>query len=480
MKNTGWLDELGNATASLGEATRGLVSPSLRLGITGLSRAGKTVCITALTHNLVNAAPLPLFEPARAGRIRRCWLEPQPDPQVPRFAFEEHLAALTAGEERRWPRSTRRMSELRLMMEYEPRSLFSRTLGRDTLALDMVDYPGEWLLDLPLLDMDFEEFSALALRAAEVSPRRALATGWLRALEDIDLAAPFEEGVARKLASAYRAYLARCKATDGHFSALVPGRFLMPGDMENSPALTFSPLPRPDSSPPAGSLWHEMKRRYLAYVRHVVRPFFYDHFARLDAQLVLVDVIGALNAGPAALHDLRETLHMVLRSFRVGGSRPWARRIRRILFAATRADLLPSVQHERLKRVLALLVEEAARRAEYAGARMEVMALAAVRATREGMVEHDGEELPVIIGVPEAGEKLGDEIFDGAREAAVFPGDLPDHPRDVLREDFTGRLRFVRFRPPNVAPPMPLEPAPPFPHVRMDVMLQFLVAEALR
>ena len=36
------------------------------------------------------------------------------------------------------------------------------------------------------------------------------------------------------------------------------------------------------------------------------------------------------------------------------------------------------------------------------------------------------------------------------------------------------RLGAVR-----VAPPVPLEPAPSFPHIRMDAMLQFLLGEAL-
>ena len=41
-----------------------------------------------------------------------------------------------------------------------------------------------------------------------------------------------------------------------------------------------------------------MARRYEAYRSLVVRPFFRDHFARLDRQIVLVDMLGALNSGP--------------------------------------------------------------------------------------------------------------------------------------------------------------------------------------
>ena len=61
----------------------------------------------------------------------------------------------------------------------------------------------------------------------------------------------------------------------------------MHGDLEGSPALTFAPLVVPaDAEAPPGSLWAMMRRRYEAYKDAVVRPFFRDHFARLDRQIV--------------------------------------------------------------------------------------------------------------------------------------------------------------------------------------------------
>ena len=39
-----------------------------------------------------------------------------------------------------------------------------------------------------------------------------------------------------------------------------------------------------------------------------MRPFFRDHFARLDRQIVLVDALAALNAGPDAVRDLERAL----------------------------------------------------------------------------------------------------------------------------------------------------------------------------
>src|SRR5262245_57089238 len=96
------------------------MTPGVRLGVTGLARAGKTVFITALVRNLVAGGRLPFFAAMAEGRIARAYLEPQPDDRVARFAYEEHLAEL-AGAPPRWPESTRRLSQLRVTVEYTPR-----------------------------------------------------------------------------------------------------------------------------------------------------------------------------------------------------------------------------------------------------------------------------------------------------------------------------------------------------------------------
>ena len=104
---------------------------------------------------------------------------------------------------------------------------------------------------------------------------------------------------------AFAAYLKACKHDERALSTLPPGRFLMPGDLEGSPALTFAPLPAlGDRGRAHGSLHAMMERRYEAYKTHVVKPFFREHFARLDRQIVLIDAMQALNAGPGAVADL--------------------------------------------------------------------------------------------------------------------------------------------------------------------------------
>jgi uncharacterized protein len=451
-------------------------SPTVKLGVTGLSRSGKTVFITALVHALTKGARLPMFGAQAHGRLTRAYLEPQPDDDLPRFAYEEHLDALT-GPDRRWPESTRRMSQLRLTLEYEPQGMFARNFQSGRLHVDITDYPGEWLLDLPLMKTSFAEWSQATIEASEKEPRKRLAESWRQHMQMLDPAALDQELNAVKAAEVFTAYLARCRADEASLSSLPPGRFLMPGDLAGSPLLTFAPLDvAPGQSFAQGSLGELMARRYDAYVARVVRPFFFGHFARLDRQIVLVDALSALNAGASAVQDLKMALTQVMSCFRQGSnsifSELFGRRIDRILFAATKADMLHQSSHDRLEEILKLIVEEAMARADFWGAQVEAIALAAIRATREAKVSQRGQELPVIVGVPQAGEVIDKATFDGEKEAAVFPGDLPALAPRALDGSLEGQLRFVRFRP-------PLAEGSQFPHIRLDRGIEFLLGDRL-
>lgn len=480
---TSFTDEALIALDTLAERTTGLFSPTLRLGVTGLSRAGKTVFISSLVHNVIHGGRLPMFDARKSGRIARAYLEQQPDDAVPRFQYEDHIAALV--QERLWPESTRAISEMRLTIEYESASGWNRMFSAGKLAVDIVDYPGEWLLDLPLLGKTYAEFCADAFELAQLPARSELSEDWRRLAAAARPDADAEELTARRLAEAFTAYLRACKTDERALSTLPPGRFLMPGDLEGSPALTFAPLPPAGRTRP-GSLQAMMERRYEAYKTHVVKPFFREHIARLDRQIVLIDALQALNAGIGAMADLERALTEILACFRAGRASLltdlFLRKIDRILIAATKADHLHHESHDRLQAIVRRIADRAIKRADFSGATVDVLALAAVRATREGTVTQGRETLPVIIGTPLAGETIAGETFDGKAETAVFPGDLPQNidvlfdgePHDVAAND----IRFVRFRPPKLersTDGVTLS----LPHIRLDRALQFLMGDRL-
>ena len=447
---TTFTDEAKIALDTLSGRAAGLFSPSLRLGVTGLSRAGKTVFISALVHNLIHGGRLPLFEAQKSGRIARAFLEEQPDDAVPRFQYEDHVAALV--NDRVWPESTRAISELRLTIEYESASGWNRLFSAGKLSLDIVDYPGEWLLDLPLLGKSFADFSREAVELAALPVRSDLSQAWRELASTIDPDADADEMTARRLAESFAAYLKACKLDERALSTLPPGRFLMPGDLEGSPALTFAPLMRLSERRRSGSLQAMMERRFEAYKTHVVKPFFREHITRLDRQIVLIDAMQALNAGPAAMADLERAVTEILSCFRPGRGNFltdfFSRRIDRILVAATKADHLHHESHDRLQAIVRRLADRAVARANFSGADVDVVAMAAVRSTREGTVKQGRETLPVIIGTPLNGEKIDGETFDGKTETAIFPGDLPEKVEAVFDLSESGpqndpAIRFV-------------------------------------
>nr|WP_207186516.1 YcjX family protein [Rhodobaculum claviforme] len=451
-----------------------LFEPVVRLGVTGLSRAGKTVFITSLVANLMDRGRMPQLRAASSGTIQAAWLQPQPDVTLPRFDYEAHLAALS-GPDPQWPESTRAISELRLSLRLQPTGLMGRMGGPRTLHLDIVDYPGEWLLDLALLDKSFAQWSAETLARLHNRPEAA---AYLAAVSETDPGGTHDEATARALAHGFTEYLTAARAAG--WSDCTPGRFLLPGDLAGAPVLTFAPLPEPARARASiwrASLWREMEKRFEGYKRAVVRPFFHDHFARLDRQVVLADVLGAIHAGPRAVEDMRRTLAEILGAFRPGRNafltRLWAgRRVERILFAATKADHLHHSQHERLGAIMSALLREARDRASFAGARTEALSLASLRTTVEETRTHWGRPVDCVRG----------RLQRTGKQAAFHAGELPDDPAALLVPAREGAARWLEgdYGMMAFAPaPLSLRPGEGPPHIRLDRAAEFLIGDRL-
>ena len=443
--------------------------PVIRLGVTGLSRAGKTVFITSLVANLIAQGRMPALRAAADGRIKTAWLQPQPDDTVPRFDYESHLGQLT-GASPSWPNGTTGISELRLSLRVQSNGLLGGFSGPKTIHIDIVDYPGEWLLDLGLLDKDFETWSRETLARIE---SRSEAEKFRDALASVDAGSKLDEVAAKGLAEAFTGYLT--SAREAGYSDCTPGRFLLPGDLKGSPVLTFAPLPADDYR--RGSLGREFARRFESYKREVVKPFFRDHFARIGRQVVLVDVLGAIHAGPKAVEDMRQAMSDTLGAFRPGRNAFLSQiflgqRVEKILFAATKADHLHHSQHGQLTAITEALLQDAKSRADFAGAETAAMSIAALRATTEDRIEQNGRTLDVVRGTLE----------ETGRRAAFYPGTLPNDPQRLLNPAREGAdawldadYQVMRFAP----QPLELRPGVGPPHIRMDRAAEFLLGDRL-
>ncbi len=461
------LAELISETAENGvdRLSETFFEPVIRLGVTGLSRTGKTVFITSLVANLLDPGRMPGFSP----RIVAAYLQPQPNDTVPRFAYEGHLSALT-GSDPTWPEGTRGISELRLSLKVNTRGFLPGLGGVRTVHLDILDYPGEWLLDLTLLDQTYETWSERAFARL----KQWGAQDYLAAANACDVSARYDEATVQALTKDYTAALIAAQKNGAY--DCTPGRFLLPGDLAGSAVLSFAPLL--NSGAKRNSLGSEMARRFEAYKARVVHPFFRDHFARIDRQVVLIDVLGALSRGPAAFGELQQSMVEILGAFRPGQNRflthiLGGRKVDKILFAATKADHLHHEQHDAFSALCTALLAKAKARADFAGARTKTIALASLRATTEERRVHGSGDVGVVRG----------RLVDTGKQAAFYPGPLPEDPHELIAvsQNHAAEWPLERFGVQRFLPaPLTLQNGKGPPHIRLDQAAEFLLADRLR
>lgn len=466
---------LSTVRTGMEEAVNRSLDRNIKLAVTGLSRSGKTAFITSLVHQILFAPDsqnLPFWRVLNSGRFLGARKMEQPDAHIAAFPYEKALECLSQTNPE-WPEPTQGISEIRINMRYKPQGMLRKHLASSSnLTLDIIDYPGEWLLDLPLLNLDFEEWSAQIARQCRQSARADLAQPWIDLLASYDMHAPADDRILQKLASAYTDYLHACQKSGRGLSLIQPGRFVLPGDMKGAPALTFCPYvgkPLPFSltrSRNDKTLYGVMRMRYEYYKTHVVRQFYRDHFARFDRQIVLVDCLQALNTGVDSFHDMQEAICMIMKNFQYGKSSLLGRlfnpRIDKLLFAASKADHVTPNQHHSLEQFLQRMVASAHNDIHYEGIESGCMAISALQSTDNVMAEFQGQKISCIKG----------RAKDSGEEIALFPGEVPIEAPQV--EDWLDeRFRFMEFKPPRLVDVY----NQPFPHIRMDRVLEFLLGD---
>ncbi len=468
---SGLSPQLGQAKQQAEELLNRTLDRSVRLAVTGLSRSGKTVFISSLIHQLMHGLDntrLPFFEIVGSGRLRGTKAQPQPDLHIPSFRYDLAMDALSA-EPPRWPEPTSGISETRLAIRYKTNNpLLKHLTSTNTLYVDIIDYPGEWLLDLPLLDLSFEEWSAQIIEACEQEPRLHLSEKWRAFMQGIEVETASSDSELREASQLYTDFLYDCRKKEYGLTLLQPGRFTMPGDLKGAPLLEFCPLlVIPDSIPKAkDSFYQTMKRRYESYKEHVVRKFYKEHFTQFDRQIVLADVLMAFNTGYSSFADMRSAIDLVLKSFEYGKSsvfnRLFSSKIDKLLFAATKADHVTPNQLPNLERFLQLMLVEANNNAMFEGVTTDILALASIQCTEAMQAEFQGQSISCVKGIS---KHTGETV-------ALFPGEVPVEiptPEDWV----DGRFQFEEFNPPALHHSSHVD----LPHIRMDKALQFLLGD---
>ena len=177
------------------QISEGLLGAPIRLGVTGLARSGKTVFITSLISNLMEGGRMPQLAAFGQNRVQTAFLQPQPDDTLARFDFEAHLDAISRHEPV-WPVNTKNVSQLRLSMKLNPQGLMSGIRNSRVQHLDIVDYPGEWILDLTLLEKSYAQWSEETL--ARLSSRD-IGQAYAKMINGLPKKVALDETEARKL-----------------------------------------------------------------------------------------------------------------------------------------------------------------------------------------------------------------------------------------------------------------------------------------
>ena len=379
---------------------------TLRIGVTGLARSGKTVLLTALAACL-------LAPEALGGRIRRARLAPSGASPLPRFDHVRHLAALAA-DPPRWPERTDSVSMLALDLELGDPALPPRQL-----RLELLDYPGEWLLDLPLLAQSFDGWSASALARLQRPALAPITRDFLAFATGLPAGAAADETLAEAGHRLYRAMLVRLRDEAG-LSMLQPGRFLMPAPGPSPPWERFFPTLG------TGTLHGLLHLRYDAYVASVRAGLVSPLFGDMDRLVVLADLLSALHTGADAFADVRMALTSAAASLRWRGSwldsigalaqlRLPPRVIRRVAFAATKSDHVAERQRGNLSGLMRTLTDMPDN-----AARTATLAIAGARCTEDFVWTLEGHPVSAV-----RGRVLGERTLTRS-----YPGEVPDTPPD--------------------------------------------------
>ncbi|HET9717387.1 MAG TPA: YcjX family protein [Pseudolabrys sp.] len=452
---------------------------TVNLAVTGLSRAGKTVFITSLVHNLLSALHqphrMPLLKVVGDGRLLAARIASGKSTRLPRFPYERNIEQMAASPAD-WPARTTDISEITIEIRFTPAGALGFLLdrfgsGAATLKLGIVDYPGEWLLDLPLLTQSYAEWSRATLQTCSRGERAKTARDFVAFLADHHYDSAESEEDARRAHELFREHLRHSRDRHG-LSFLQPGRFLDPGILGDSPLLWFAPLDIPESARrlTPGTLAALMEARFEAYKNEVVMPFYRQHFSNFSRQVVLVDVVGALLAGREVFEDIQQALAAILESFRYGQGGIISRllggaSIEKVLFAATKADHVPDVQRDHLASLLRSMMALPALEVRSNKAAIEVMALASVISTEDDTQDIEGHRVQVVVGKP-----VGSDT-----RAKFFVGNIPARPP---RPEAWGKpfLNVPVFEPPVID----VSPIDGIPHINLDLALDYLIGDRLQ
>lgn len=433
----------------------------LKIGISGFSGSGKSTFLTSLIHQLKYShhAGLGGFLPARDGRLLAVELEAIPG--LPLFDYQGGIAALSA-QPPRWPASTRQISGARLQIQFKQKNLWSGMLGEQRhLTLDIRDYPGEWLVDLPMLSLNYRNWCLDSSRLMQQAPRADIDPQLIHDLQQLDPLATADNALIEALFKRYQQFLQHCK-TNG-LTLLQPGRALLDDGgylpavlpLLNLQAYSQAQL----QNAPAECLYQQLKQRYQQYLKQHVKPFYQQFFTGIDRQVMLIDVVKALSNGKACFDDMLLAYSRIIDSYQIGGRQRLLNllqpKVEKILFLASKPDRIVMHQHEAMRQLMDDIISRITPQSVRNQIQIETEIAAAVRSSRDHQ------------------DFLTATLNDGRF------GELRHPPIPMAIPDSDTWQQLANWQPTELQPPLNADLAAGgrLAHIRMDKVLRDLIGD---
>lgn len=355
----------------------------------------------------------------------------------------------------------------------------------------------------------YAEWSAETIAALSESPRLRYAGAFLNFAKAISATDRADGSIIHQGHVLYRDAIEACRTQLG-LRYLQPGRFLCPGQSGDAPFMWFFPLPDNSEPLPADSAGSLLRDRFETYKREVRADFFDTHFRSFDRQVVLVDVLGALYAGQTAFDDTARAIDDIARGLRDGWgywsrkrrqagtnglqidgavgvsdnhrTRSWSvaaplalastalaavipsRQIKRVAFAATKADHVPGMSRVNLKHLLAALTKRTGETWERNEVGVSYHVAASVLSTEDGTAVRGDRTVEVVLG-----RRIGED--------KVHPFDVGQVPAAIPPPSFWTAPYFEMpvFRPPIID----ASGAAGIPHLGLDEVLDAVIGDLL-
>lgn len=361
-----------------------------KIAITGLSRSGKSMLFTSLIIQLNERAQvksggshtLPLLKSLPMDSVETFEILPILGEAL--FPIADCIEAL---ENQQWPAATDQIYGFELKVTSKQPATFKKLLGRShqITTFRFYDYPGEWLTDLPMLDLTFVQWCHQVTAQQTTEPQKSLAAAWLNYLEEFDFDLVPTDSSLEELVTRYREYLVSAKAAG--ISMLQPGGYLLEKTPYNWQQNGFVPLPAKVTCDLKHPWMKLMSTNFTAYQVTWLEKLKQNYFSDFDSQIILVDLFEGLKHSRQHLMQLKESLSNLAGIFISGQN--WFQKLigkpamSKVAFVATKVDLIPTSQNTNLLALLKDVSSGARSKFEEKQITFNHFLLSSIRVTKE-------------------------------------------------------------------------------------------------